>query len=128
MRRDHRSELAINATFRRLLRAQRQWLFQRDARLAAVVIAFPDPPSPGGPRVWKIARSTHHASSDTDAVAPSTRRDRLRTLIAQFEEPNQNLIPLGFELLDGARSDFGMDAVDELLPHARKGRDGAARF
>src|SRR5215469_1124089 len=46
-------------------------------------------------------------------------RDR-RTLLAQFDEAEENLVPLRLQLLDGARSDLGMDAVDEFLLHFRR--------
>ena len=35
--------------------------------------------------------------------------------MARSSEAEQKLVPFGFELLDGARSDLGVDAVDELL-------------
>src|SRR5262245_38653119 len=41
------------------------------------------------------------------------------TLGPQFDETEQDLVPLPLQLLDRARSDFGMDAVDELLLHLR---------
>src|SRR6516165_722948 len=44
------------------------------------------------------------------------RGGRLRTL-AQLDQAEQNLVPLRFQLRDGARSDLRMDAVDELLLH-----------
>src|SRR5262249_13157596 len=43
--------------------------------------------------------------------------DRLGTLGPQFDEAEQNLVPGCLELLDAARADLGMDAVDELLLH-----------
>src|SRR5277367_2859154 len=41
----------------------------------------------------------------------------LPTLGAQFDKPEQNLVPLRLQLLDGARSDLGVNTVDELLLH-----------
>src|SRR5262245_36246558 len=41
------------------------------------------------------------------------------TLGPQFNETEQDLVPLPLQLLDRARSDFGMDAFDELLLHLR---------
>src|SRR5262245_32312992 len=46
--------------------------------------------------------------------------DRLRAPGAQFDEAKQKLVPLRLQLLDGARSDLGMDAVDELFLHLRR--------
>src|SRR5262249_26415665 len=42
------------------------------------------------------------------------------TLGPQFDETEQDLVPLPLQLLDRARSDFGMDAVIELLLHFRR--------
>src|SRR5215470_14424498 len=51
--------------------------------------------------------------------------DRLGTLGPQLNEAEQDLVPLRLQLLDGARSDLGMDAVDELLLHLRGEHRGA---
>src|SRR5262249_30147324 len=40
-------------------------------------------------------------------------------LATQLEDAEQNLVPLRLKLVDGARSDLGMDAVDELLLQLR---------
>src|SRR5215470_13236466 len=45
--------------------------------------------------------------------------DRLGTLGPQFDEAEQDLVPLRLELRDGARSNLGMDALGELLLHLR---------
>src|SRR5262249_6221692 len=46
--------------------------------------------------------------------------DRPGTLGAQFDEAEQDLVALRLQLLDRARSDLGMNAVDELLLHVRR--------
>src|SRR5262249_31366550 len=51
--------------------------------------------------------------------------DRLGTLGPQFDEAEQHLVALRLQLLDRARSDLGMDAVDELLLHLRSQHRGA---
>src|SRR5215468_2701711 len=45
--------------------------------------------------------------------------DRLSTLGAQLDETEQDLVALRLQILDRARSDLGMNAVDELLLHLR---------
>src|SRR5262249_13464832 len=45
---------------------------------------------------------------------------RFAGLGSQFDVAEQNLVPLRLQLRDGARSDLGMDAVDELLLHFRR--------
>src|ERR1700733_15239045 len=42
------------------------------------------------------------------------------TLGAQFDEAEQDLVPLCLQLLDRPRSNLGMDAVDELPLHVRR--------
>src|SRR5712691_5577983 len=44
---------------------------------------------------------------------------RLGNLVAQLDEAEQDFVSLRLQLLDGARSDLGVDAVDELLLHFR---------
>src|SRR5882757_11470 len=44
---------------------------------------------------------------------------RLGNLVAQLDQAEQDFVALRLQLLDGARSDLGMDAVDELLLHFR---------
>src|ERR1700731_4603354 len=39
---------------------------------------------------------------------------------AQLDEAEQHLVALCLQLLDGPRSDFGMNAIDELLLHFRR--------
>src|SRR5215510_10155773 len=56
------------------------------------------------------------------------RSDRLGTPGPQFDEAEQNLVPRCLELVDGARSDLGMDAVDELLLHLWRQYRGAERL
>src|SRR5258708_5999309 len=83
------------------------------------------------PCVWSsIFASAHHLKRAIQARAPHLPAvvplfscdlvgGRLRTLGAQFDEPEQNLVPLRLQLRDGARSDLGMNAVGELLLHLR---------
>src|SRR5215510_12929015 len=47
-------------------------------------------------------------------------RSHIRMFGAQLEKTEQNLVPLRFKLLDGSRSDLGVDAVDELLLYFRR--------
>ena len=42
---------------------------------------------------------------------------RLGNLVAQLKQDEQDFVALRLELSDGARTDLGMDAVDELLLH-----------
>src|SRR6266849_2176100 len=44
---------------------------------------------------------------------------RLGNLVAQLKQAEQDLVALRLQLLDGARSDLSVDAVDELLLHFR---------
>src|SRR5271170_3371761 len=44
---------------------------------------------------------------------------RLGGLVAQLKQAEQDFVALRLQLLDGARSHLGMDAVDELLLHFR---------
>src|SRR5882757_6330153 len=44
---------------------------------------------------------------------------RLGNLVAQLNQAEQDFVALRLQLLDGARSRLGMDAVDELLLHFR---------
>src|SRR5712691_12471193 len=44
---------------------------------------------------------------------------RLGDLVAQLDQAEQNFVALRLQLLDGARSGLGMDAVNELLLHFR---------
>src|SRR5712692_5130192 len=44
---------------------------------------------------------------------------RLGNLVAQLDQAEQDFVALRLQLLDGARSSLGMDAVDELLLHFR---------
>src|SRR5882672_10963755 len=53
---------------------------------------------------------------------------RLGDLVAQLDQAEQNFVALRLQLLDGARSDFSMDAVDELLLHFRSQHRRAEGF
>src|ERR1700752_3108181 len=44
---------------------------------------------------------------------------RLGNLVAQLKQAEQDFVALRLELSDGARTDLGMDAVDELFLHFR---------
>src|SRR6266852_3615333 len=44
---------------------------------------------------------------------------RLGNLVAQLNQAEQDFVALRLQLLDRARSDLGMDAVDQLLLHFR---------
>ena len=48
-----------------------------------------------------------------------SRRACLSGLFAQLDQAEQDFVALRLQLLDGARSGLGMDAVDELLLHFR---------
>ena len=48
-----------------------------------------------------------------------SRRTFLSGLSAKLDEAEQDFVTLRLQLLDGARSHLGMDAVDELLLHFR---------
>src|SRR5262245_1532717 len=48
-----------------------------------------------------------------------SRLARLGGLVAQLDQAEQDSVALCLQLRDGARSGFGMDAVDELLLHVR---------
>src|SRR5262249_22521422 len=56
------------------------------------------------------------------------RSDCLGTPGPQFDEAEQILVPRCLELVDGARSNLGMDAVDELLLHLGRQYRGAQRL
>src|SRR5262249_61986264 len=48
------------------------------------------------------------------------RGELVGALRAQFDEAEENLVSLCLQLLDAARSDLGVDAVDELPWHFRR--------
>jgi hypothetical protein len=50
----------------------------------------------------------------------------IRPVGAKFEQAEQNLVSLGFDLREDARSDLGMDAVYELLLDLRSKHRRAA--
>src|SRR5262249_40569653 len=88
-------------------------------RLEEVQLIPPDPPTrPEGPLLLSATPSPLLSRGRFGS-------DHLRTLVAQFEKAEQNVVPLRLQLLDAARSDLGMDAVDELLLHLRGQHGGA---
>src|SRR5215469_13981408 len=68
--------------------------------------------------MWILLRSSGLRFAGADLLScDSLWSDRLGTLGAQLNETEQDLVALRLQLLDRARSDLGMNAVDELLLH-----------
>src|SRR5580704_5361834 len=73
---------------------------------------------------WRLGPHEEREASCDLLGGNRSRRCLCRAFIlaAQLEQPQQDLVALGLELRDGARSDLGVDAIDERLLHLRRQR------